>query len=74
MANTIITPSYGPDNLKYRIPDNDTSPAISQKDYFYSANGKYFLYKQLGSTLTNVRLDFYNLDCAYFINNNFTTP
>jgi hypothetical protein len=70
----IITPTYAPNIINFRIPDNDINPRISQKDYFYSATNKNFLIKQLGGTLTSVQFDFYNLDCAFFINNNFTTP
>ena len=63
----IITPTYTPNTIKFRIPDNDINPSISQKDYFYSATNKNFLIKQLGGTLTSVQFDFYNLDCAFFI-------
>jgi hypothetical protein len=68
-----ILPTYGPDFINYRYPDNITSPTISNNDYFYTANNKNFIYKNETGVVTYVNIDFWSLDNLYFNNRIFTT-
>jgi hypothetical protein len=64
---SIIAATYSPDFINYWIPDNNVTPAISSKDYFYSANNKNFIFKFSNG------IDFWGVDNSYFNNNTFTT-
>lgn len=68
----LILPTYSPNYLNYRIPDNITSPVISKKDYFYTPDNKNFMFKE-GDKVTSVNIDFWGVDNSYFNNNAFTT-
>lgn len=68
----IILPTYGPDFLNYRYPDQSVSPLISNKDYFYTADNKNFVYKNESGVVTNVNIDFLSIDNLYFNNRIYT--
>jgi len=69
----LILPTYGPDFINYRIPDQITSPTISSKDYFYTADNKDFIFKQSNGVVSYINIDFLGLDNSYFNNRIFTT-
>jgi len=70
---SIIAPTYSPDFINYRIPDNDVTPSISNKDYFYSPDNKNFIFKSANGVVSNVNIDFWGVDNSYFNNKAFTT-
>ena len=70
---SIIAPTYSPEFINYRIPDNDVTPSISNKDYFYSPDNKNFIFKSSNGVVSNVNIDFWGVDNSYFNNKAFTT-
>ena len=70
---SIIAATYSPDFINYRIPDNNVTPSISSKDYFYSAKNKNFIFKSSNVIVSSVNIDFWGVDNSYFNNNTFTT-
>lgn len=69
-----ILPTYTPEYVNYRIPDQLVSPTISNKDYFYTPINKNFIFKTSSQTISYVNIDFWGFDNSYLINNrNFTT-
>jgi hypothetical protein len=68
----LILPTYSPNYVDFKIPDQITNPELSSKDYFYSPDNKDFVFKD-GEVNTTVNIDFWSLDCSYFNNKFFTT-
>lgn len=67
-----ILPTYEPNFINYRYPDNTTTPGVSSKDYFYSVNNKNFYFKNETGIVSSVNIDFLNLDNLYFNKRIFT--
>ena len=77
---SILVPTIPSNLLQYRILDNILNPELSDKDYFYTASQKNFLFKSAKSNeVTTMTIDFpakgNYTDNSYFNVNNqsFTT-
>ena len=65
-----IQPNTNPNKLSYRYPNLIENNGVSAFDFFYSATNKTFLFKGLGTPLTNVTIDFLKVDNMFVTNNN----
>lgn len=68
-----IIPTYSPEYIGYRIPDEITSPTISKADYFITPTNKNFIFKNETGEVVYVNIDFLSLDNLYWNNIIFTT-
>jgi hypothetical protein len=68
----VIVPNFSNDNINYRIPDSNTTPSLSTKDYFYTPETKNFIFKT-ESQRTFVEIDFWGFDNSFFNGKTFTT-